>query len=108
MCADTKNLGIVQSVIRNIPRIIDSKNESSMTPALIATSNGNEEIFYVLKGLNANLEISDVNGNTVYHYICRTGICPGMMINNKKNRFGFTPYDYCIVSPKIYYFQERE
>jgi hypothetical protein len=100
------NTNIVQNVIRNVTKIIDIKNEDMMTPAIIAALNKHEEIFYILKGVGADLDIHDTYGNTVYHYICRSRICPGMLIVNKKNRFGFTPYDYCKIDHKFYYFQK--
>lgn len=105
LCANGK-LKIVQNVIRNVIDIIDVKNDKMMTPALIAAMNKQEEIFYVLKGLNANLDETDIYGNTVYHYICGSKICPGILIVNKKNKFGFTPYDYCKIDHKFYYFQK--
>jgi len=82
-------LDILQSVIRDVIDIINVKNDKMMTPAIVAAYNHHEEIFYVLKGLNADLDATDVYGNTVYHYICRSKICPGILIVNKKNKFGF-------------------
>lgn len=99
-------LDIICNVIRNIINIIDAKNDRSMTPSIVAVLNSHEEIFYVLKGLNADLETTDVYGNTVYHYICGSKICPGLLIINKKNKFGFTPYDYCKIDHKFYYFHD--
>jgi hypothetical protein len=105
LCAGGK-LNVVQNVIRNVIDIIDVKNDKMMTPALIAASNKHEEIFYILKGLNANLDEVDIYGNTVYHYICESKICPGILVVNKKNKFGFTPHDYCKIDHKFYYFQK--
>lgn len=105
LCTNGK-LDIVQNVIRNVIDIIDVKNDRMMTPALLAAANKHEEIFYILKGLNANLDEADIYGNTVYHYICESKICPGILVVNKKNRFGFTPYDYCKIDRKFYYFQK--
>lgn len=96
---------IIQHNIRRVISLIDSKNTMNKTPAIIAAEKLHEEIFYVLKGLNADLEISDIYGNTVYHYICLNKICPGMLIINKKNKYGLTPYDYCKIAPKYYHFQ---
>ena len=98
------SLDIIQNVVRRVISIIDTKNDFQMTPAIIATSKGYEEIFYVLKGLNADLDATDVYGNTVYHYICLSKICPGILIVNRKNRYGVTPYEYCKLSPKYYHF----
>lgn len=99
------HLNIVQNVIRKVTSIIDTKNDLQMTPAIIATSKGHEEIFYLLKGLNADLDTTDVYGNTVYHYICLSKICPGILVVNKKNKYGVTPYEYCKLAPKYYHFQ---
>lgn len=98
-------LDILQSVVRNVIDIIDVKNDKMMTPALVATYYQHEEIFYVLKGLCADLDAVDFYGNTVYHYICKSKLCPGILVANKKNKFGFTPYDYCTIDHKFYYFQ---
>ena len=98
-------LNIVQNVIRRVTSIIDTKNDSYMTPAIVATSKGHEEIFYLLKGLNADLDTTDMYGNTVYHYICLSKICPGILVMNKKNKYGVTPYEYCKLAPKYYHFQ---
>jgi ankyrin repeat protein len=98
-------LDILQSVIRNVIDIIDVKNDKMMTPALVATYYQHEEIFYVLKGLCADLDAVDFFGNSVYHYICKSKLCPGILVTNKKNKFGFTPYDYCTIDHKFYYFQ---
>lgn len=99
------NLDIIQSTIRNVMTILNVKNDLGMTPAIEATKNGHEEIFYVLKGLNADLDETDIYNNTVYHYICSSQICPGMLILNKKNKYGVTPRDYCKLSPSYYHFQ---
>lgn len=96
---------IIQAVVRNIIDIIDSKNNKLMTPIMVAAENKHEEIFYILKGLNANLDTVDIYGNTVYHYLCNSKICHGLIIVNKKNKFGFTPYDYCKTNKKFYHFQ---
>lgn len=98
-------LDIIKHVTKNVVSIIDSRNDLMMTPAITATVNGYEEIFYVLKGLNANLDACDIYGNTVYHYICHSQICPGFIIVNRKNKYGLTPYEYCRLAPKYYYFQ---
>ena len=97
---------IVQSVIRHVTNIIDLQNDMKMTPSILATFHKHEEIFYILKGVGANLELTDIYGNTPYHYICRSKICPGIIIINKKNKFGFTPFDYCCIDHKFYYFQK--
>jgi len=99
------NYETVQTVVRKVIDIIDSQNDKLMTPAMISALHGHEEIFYILRGLNANLDQTDIYGNNVYHYICKSKICPGIIIPNKKNKFGFTPYDYCSIDHKFYFFQ---
>ena len=106
LCPNNVNNNIIQQVIRKTLNILNAHNDKMLTPIMIAAINKNEEIFYTLKGVNAYMDFCDVYGNTVYHYVCKAGICPGIMIPNKKNKFGFTPYDYCSIDPKFYYFQE--
>jgi len=98
---------ILQKIIRSNMELIDSQNNAMETPAIIACQKSEEEIFYVLKGLGANLDLTDIHGNTAYHYICYNGICPGMIVINRKNKFGFKPSDYCTISPNFYYFQDQ-
>ncbi len=84
--------------------VINMQNNAMETPAMLACKNKHELIFYLLKSNNADLDICDQYGNSVYHYICLNGICPGITINNKKNNFGFSPSDYCTISLDFYYF----
>lgn len=94
----------VQNIIRLVLPIIDNKNDQQKTPIMISAENGHEELFYILKGLNADLKTEDVHGNTAYHYVCLSKICLGLIIVNSKNRYGLTPYEYCKLSPKYYHF----
>ncbi len=105
LCANG-HLQILQNVIRGVLNLLNIQNNQMMTPSIVACQKGHEEIFYVLKGLNADMNVIDIYGNTVYHYICLNKICPNILVVNKKNKYGFTPYDYCKISPKYYYFQE--
>ena len=95
----------LQSIIRNVIDIIDYKNDKLMTPLLVASKNGYEEIVYILKGLDADMNAIDVYGNTVYHYICNESICLGIFVSNNPNKFGFTPKDYCKLNHSFYHFQ---
>lgn len=97
---------ILQQVIRKSLKCIDMKNNLGKTPAIVAAENSNEEGFYILKGLIANLIMSDNWGNTAYHYICHKKICLGMIIINYKNKFNLTPEDYCTIDRSFYHFQE--
>jgi len=95
---------IIQKYIRQSLEIIDTQNNMLESIAIIACKNGYEDIYYLLKGLKANTELSDKYGNICDHYICMSGICLGLMISNKKNRFGFIPKDYLKISQSFYYF----
>lgn len=95
----------IQSIIRNVIDIIDVKNNKYMTPSIIAAKNGYEEIVYTLKGLDSDMNATDIYGNTVYHYICNSSICLGILVPNNSNKFGFTPKDYCKIDNNFYHFQ---
>lgn len=94
----------IQRYIQQSLEIIDTQNNMMESVAIIACKNGYEDIFYLLKGLRANAEQPDKYGNICDHYICMSGICLGLMISNKKNRFGFTPKDYLKICSSFYYF----
>ena len=95
---------IIKAAIRRYPELLNFPNVNLETPAIISCVNGNEDVFYTLKGLGADLSAQDKFGNTAYHYICRNKLCISMMIENKKNYFGLTPADYCQISQKYYNF----
>jgi len=97
-------LSTIHRYIRQSLEIIDTQNNMMESIAIIACKNGYEEIFYLLKGLRANIEQPDKYGNVCDHYICMSGICLGLMISNKKNRFGFVPKDYLKICSSFYYF----
>ena len=99
------NYDCVKIIIKKVMNIIDNKNNLFMTPAIIATYNGYEELFYILKCNGCNLDEYDTYGNTIYHYICKNNICIGMCIQNIKNKYGLTPFDYCHLNPEFYYFE---
>jgi hypothetical protein len=99
------HMKILQKIIRNNLEFLDIQNNIMKTPAILASENGFEEIFYILKGLNADLSLTDYYGNTAYHYICRNGICMGMIIPNISNFFGFRPSDYNSIADNFYHFQ---
>lgn len=99
---------ILKMVLKKYPELIDMPNKKSETPAIICCQNGNENMFYTIKGMGADLNTKDCYGNTVYHYICATSMCIGMMIYNNKNYFGLTPQDYCKISSTYYNFIDQE
>lgn len=95
---------ILKLALKRCPELIDMPNKKSETPMIICCKNNLENMFYVLKGLGANMDAQDLYGNTVSHYICSNSMCLGMIIENKQNYFGLTPSDYCKVSDKYYNF----
>lgn len=95
---------ILKLSLKRCPELIDMPNKKSETPSIIACQAGNENGFYVLKGMGANLDTTDCYGNTPYHYICATSMCLGMIIKNSANFFGLTPLDYCKISDEYYGF----
>ena len=86
------------------PELINLQNKSYETPLIISAKNKQEDYIYFLKGIKADMNISDLYGNTVYHYICLNELCIGMAIDNKENIFGYKPSDYCKISQNYYYF----
>ena len=92
----------LKNVLKKYSELIDIPNNKSETPIILSCINKRENMFYILKGMGANLDATDCYGNTVYHYICANAMCLGIMINNIKNNFGLTPLDYCKVS-HVYY-----
>lgn len=93
---------IIKNCIRRVKSILNEQNANGETPVLMSCINKHEEIYYILKGLKANLFIQDRYGNTVYHYICLNGICCSLIVPSIENNFGYTPYDYCKLA-KMYY-----
>jgi hypothetical protein len=95
---------LLKIVLKKYPELINMPNKKSETPAIICCQYGNENMFYTIKGMGADMKAKDYFGNTVYHYICAMSMCIGMMIDNSKNYFGSTPKDYCKISTKFYNF----
>lgn len=98
-CVNTMKLSI-----KKYSDLINLPNKNGETPAIISCINSNEDIFYTLRGMGADMNTQDIYGNTVYHYICKNSLCLAMIIENKKNSFGLTPADYCQLSHKYYEF----
>lgn len=101
---NNKSVNIDNSILKMFIELIDMPNKKGETPIIICCQNNNEDLFYILKGMGANLNIQDYYGNTCYHYICSNGMCIGMMIENISNYFGIKPYDYCKISQSYYHF----
>jgi len=102
--ATTGSSDIIKNCTRRIVDILDIQNKNGDTAIMAACKGKFEDIFYILKGFEANLMLSDNYGNTVYHYICLNGICCSLMIPLVENNFGYTPRDYCKISFLYYNF----
>jgi hypothetical protein len=105
LLARKKDPQIVTTVLRLVPSIINHQNSNMMTPVMMAAEFGDESMVYTLEGGNADMTYTDRNGNTVYHYICKSGICPSSIIPNEPNQFGFRPSDYSLYSEDFYFFR---
>jgi hypothetical protein len=95
---------ILKNILKKYPELINMPNSKSEYPILICCKNKLEEMFYVMKSLESDLDVKDSFGNTIYHYICANSMCLDMVIKNSPNFFGLTPRDYCYLSPKYYHF----
>jgi len=104
LCNSNDNIKLIKMFIYDNLHLIDKVNNTNETPILIATKSGAEDIYFLLKSLNADITIVDDYGNSVYHYICLNSIVIGSVIENKPNIFGYTPEDYCDISTKYYAF----
>ena len=102
--AVTGSSDIIKNCTRRVVDILDLQNKNGDTAIMVACKGKFEDIFYILKGFEANLTVSDNYGNTVYHYICLNGICCSLMIPLVENNFGYTPRDYCKISFLYYNF----
>ena len=105
MLAQKGDVQLVNTVLRLVPSIINHQNNDMMTPIMLAAQKGDESMVYSLEAGNADLTLTDRDGNTVYHYICRSGICPNTIVFNTSNIFGFRPSDYSIYCEDFYYFR---
>ncbi len=99
-----ENIKLIKEIIYDNMELLNLQNKDGETPIIISCKNSAEDVYYLLKGLDANMDICDMYGNTPEHYICLNEICLGMAIRNKENIFGYTPLDYCKISDKYYYF----
>lgn len=89
------------------PELIDIQNNNNQTPLILSAIHQKEELFFLLKGLNADLTKKDLFGNTAFHYVCKNQLCLGITIENIPNMFGYTPKDYLNISDKHYYFIDQ-
>jgi len=98
------NLEFIKKIVLIKKDIINYQNKNYETPIILATKNNQEDIIYFLKSMNCDMNLNDIYGNTVYHYVCLNELCIGMAIDNKENIFGYKPSDYCKISQNYYYF----
>ena len=101
----TDDVDLFKKCISKIPEILNLPNNNYETLAIMSCMNKCEDIFYMLKGMGADLKSTDRFGNSVYHYICKNAICIGILCNNKSNNFGITPKQYCSIAPSYYEFR---
>ena len=101
---DDNNMNIIRKICVLKPEIINNQNKNFETPIILAAKNKCEDIIYFLKGINCDMNLIDIYGNSVYHYICLNELCIGMAIENKENMFGYKPSAYCKISLNYYYF----
>jgi hypothetical protein len=110
LCSITDNINhdkiydIIKKIILIKNDIINYQNKNYETPIIIAAKNNHEDIIYFFKSMNCNMNLLDIFGNSVYHYICLNELCIGMAIENKENIFGYKPSEYCNISQNYYYF----
>ena len=98
--------GYIDTIKNNIKLVLDiinMQNNNKETPIIIACKNKFEEIFNILYNYS-NLDLQDIHGNTVYHYICLNQLCCHSTIPLIKNNFGYTPRDYCTIIDSYYTF----
>jgi hypothetical protein len=98
------NLKLIKEIIYDNMDLLNEINKNNETAILISCINSAEDIYYLLNGIGADMNICDKYENNVEHYICLNEMCIGMAIQNKENIFGYTPLDYCKISPSYYYF----
>jgi len=104
LCMNEDHINLIKQILVLKPDLLNQQNKSYETPLIICAKNSQENNLYFLKSLNADTDLLDIYGNSVYHYICLNELCLGMDIKNKENMFGYKPYDYCKISPNYYYF----
>lgn len=104
LCKNDDTLQLIKKIVLIKQEIINYQNINFETPLIIAAKHSQEDVIYFLKGVNSQMDICDVYGNTVYHYICENELCIGLDIVNKENIFGYKPSDYSKISNNYYYF----
>jgi ankyrin repeat protein len=98
------NLKLIKEIIYDNMDLLNEINKHNETAILISCINSAEDIYYLLNGIGADITLCDKYENSIEHYICLNEMCIGMAMQNKENIFGYTPLDYCKISPSYYYF----
>lgn len=104
LCMYEDTINLIKKIIICKPEIINIQNKSYETAIIISAKSSQENNLYYLKSMKADLNLVDIYGNSVYHYICLNELCIGMDIENKENIFGYKPSDYCKISKNYYLF----
>lgn len=95
----------VKYLFKFLNKIINCVNKKNETAIILACKHNYEDIYNLLYSIS-NLEIRDTHGNTVYHYICLNKMCCNTLIPLIKNKYNFTPMDYCSITSSYYHFYE--
>ena len=98
------NLKLIKEIVYDNMDLLNEINKNNETAILLSCINSAEDIYYLLNGIGADITLCDKYENSIEHYICLNEMCIGMAIQNKENIFGYTPLDYCKISPSYYYF----
>lgn len=92
---NTTDIDMVNICIRYIPDIFNicTKYEN-YTPLMLAIYSNNDIIAKYLIDQGANIDVNDIFGNTIYHYIVINNSSINIDMKNIQNIFRMTPYDY--------------
>ncbi|KAJ3072853.1 hypothetical protein HDU98_002776 [Podochytrium sp. JEL0797] len=102
IAAEHKNEWALSFYTNLFPDLIDTTNQKSQTPLMIASSKGLTKSILMLLDLGANASLVDEDGSTALHYAMSYGhaeasvvlIERGGVSMHVKNRKGFTAHDY--------------
>lgn len=100
-----KMIKIIEHTLQNFDvakNNINITNKKGETMLLIAAITKQEELYNILKKYKADDSITDIIGNSVYHYICMNNMFVDSKIKLVKNKYGYTPFDYTHL--KSYYY----
>lgn len=92
-----KQIDIIRSILNVIKPIINIQNNNNETPLIISARNNDEVLYSLLKKNGADESYRDINGNTVYHYICINEMLIDSTIIETRNKYGFKPSNYTVL-----------